>query len=147
VRHAGVQVQFDRHARPAERERVADGLVAEDVQLPHLDVRGRQAGRVFEPSRRGLRVDLAVLVSWSQQGVPARGIVVIGPPGERRDVRVGRRRAVVEHRVDEQLARHCRAFPVAAQDGEACGEAAAGAVAHDRDSFLGPPVLRAGRAD
>jgi hypothetical protein len=36
--------------------------------------------------------------------------------------RVRRRRPVVEHRVDEQLPRHRRALPVAAQDGDAGGE-------------------------
>ena len=47
MRHAWVQVQFDWHAALAEGERVADVLVAEDVQLPYLDVRGRQVGRVL----------------------------------------------------------------------------------------------------
>jgi acetolactate synthase I/II/III large subunit len=72
--------------------------------LPHLNVRRRQAGSVVKSSRHGRRVDLAVLVSCSQQGVLACGIAVIGPTGERRDVRVVRRRAIVEHRVDEKEA-------------------------------------------
>jgi hypothetical protein len=55
VRHAWSPVKFDRHACPAEGERVPDVLVAEDVQLPHLNVRGRQAGGVRQPARRRRR--------------------------------------------------------------------------------------------
>jgi hypothetical protein len=76
VRHAGMQVQLDGHACMAERERVTQAFVAEDVELADLDVRRRQAACVFQARWRGRRVDVAFFMSRSQQSVPARGIVV-----------------------------------------------------------------------
>jgi hypothetical protein len=49
VGHTGVQVQLHWHSCAAERQRVGDVLVTEDVQPAHLDVGRWKSGRVGEP--------------------------------------------------------------------------------------------------
>ncbi len=53
---AGVQGQLHRHAGPAETPGVLQALVAEDVQLTDLDVRGENTVRVGVGEPRGRRV-------------------------------------------------------------------------------------------
>ena len=60
VRHAGMQVQLDGHACMAERERVTQAFVAEDVELADLDVRRRQAACVGQAPWRGRRAGVAL---------------------------------------------------------------------------------------
>jgi hypothetical protein len=48
VRHAGVQVQFDRDAGSAEGERVPHVFVPEDIELADLDVGGWESAAVEE---------------------------------------------------------------------------------------------------
>jgi hypothetical protein len=79
----GVQVGLDGHARTAEGQRVGDVFVAEDVELPDLDVGRRQTGGVGEPGGSGRRVDRLVGDSFSEQGVPAGDVVVVAPGRER----------------------------------------------------------------
>jgi hypothetical protein len=74
VRYAGMQVQLDGHACLAERERVTQAFVAEDVELADLDVRRRQAACVCQVPWRGRRIDVALFMSRAQLSVPARGV-------------------------------------------------------------------------
>ena len=68
----------------------------------------------------------ALFVSCAEQRVPAGDVVVVGPPGKRRDVGVWRRVAVVEHRIDQQLVRQRRAPSVAGEDCQPGSQATAG---------------------
>ncbi len=60
VGDARVQVEFDGHPGLAQPQRIGQVLVAEDVQLPDLEVGGRQAGQVGR--RASYRATLPVIM-------------------------------------------------------------------------------------
>jgi hypothetical protein len=79
MRHAGAQVELYLDTGPAEAQSVGEVLVAEDVQLPDLDVGRRQLGRIGDARGCGGGGHVRAAGRVSQQGAPAGDVVVILP--------------------------------------------------------------------
>src|ERR1019366_7023782 len=73
-------------------------------------------------------------------GAPAGEVHVVGPAEKRRARRVPREVAVIEHRIDQDLARQSDPA-IARDDCRGGGNAPASAVAHDRDPLRTYPEL------
>src|SRR2546427_9511823 len=76
VGYGGVNVQLGAHTCGKEVLGVGDALVPEDVELANLDVGGRKPGEVLEPRGRAVGRDVGTARSGTQQGTPARDVVV-----------------------------------------------------------------------
>src|SRR5438128_760955 len=96
-------VKFGGGAGGGEATRIIHALVTEDVQLPHLDVRGRQARQVAGTRWCRVRGHLWAADRVAEQRVPAGVVVVVRPESERQQSRVGFEVPVVQHRIDEDL--------------------------------------------
>lgn len=115
-----------------------DALRLEDVQLPDVDVRPRQARQALGAGGRRVGADVRVgpagLVG-AQERRPAGHVGVVVPHRERLDGGDGRVVAVVEHRVDEHKAGgRWREGAVARHEGHAGGDAAARGLAEEGDA-------------
>ena len=90
VRTAGVHVELDRRTRRGDAARVRDVLVAEDVEVAHVDVGRRESGHVVGACRcRGRTARASVPIAVAEQRVPARVVVVVRPRRERRELGIG----------------------------------------------------------
>ena len=114
-----MEVEFDLHAGAAQLSGVFEALVAEDVELADLDVGGREASSVDDACWGGVRRDVMSSGCVAEQRLPAGDVVVVGPRGEGGQLGVGCRVAIVEHRIDQELAHERRAASVACDEGDA----------------------------
>jgi Dolichyl-phosphate-mannose-protein mannosyltransferase len=146
-----MHVKLGRHTGIGEPARVGEVLVAEDVEITDIDVGVGQAAEVGGACGRGVWRDLLGTCTAAEQCAPAGDVVVIGPGEERHQLGIGRGRAVVEHRIDQQLLGHGRPAAVASQQANARRKAATCAVPHHRDPgrvhserrrMLGKPLQR-----
>lgn len=54
MRNGGMQVHLDSSSRPEQTERKLQILLPEDIELPAIEVRGRQTRQVTGPQRSGI---------------------------------------------------------------------------------------------
>jgi len=135
VEGAGIDMQLGGDSLAGQAPRVLQVLLQEQVQGAGGDEGRRQTRKAFGPGRGGVGQDSFDPGLMPEQGRPAETVVVRGPDKlSRRGVRIGARAgAVVNHRVDQVLEGEPVLAPVPDQQGETCGKASAGALAHDPD--------------
>lgn len=99
-----VQVQFDGHAAGLQPRRVAQVLVAEDVEFGGRDEGGRQAGEVRRARGCAVRRHLVGAGAVPEEQVPGQGVGRAVPDADVGDLvtRSGGV-AVIEHRVAQRI--------------------------------------------
>ena len=139
MRHARVQMHFDLDVRLGQPRRELEALVPEPVEPSHVDVRRRQTAQILRP--RGCAVGRHVRLAAFpvQVSVPAHvdadDPVLHGAVQRAVRVPVARGRAVVEHRVDEQLLRDRGGVAsIACEEGQTGSEEGACAFADEDDA-------------
>ncbi len=117
-----------------EGARVRDGLVAEHLRAPAVQVRRRQPGQVRRTCRRGRRIDGVGPAALAEVRVPRDVHHLSVGDADPVELAAGHGGvAVVEHGGDEDLRRHRGTPAVASEQGDARGQPAAGALPGDDD--------------
>ena len=136
VERAVHDVEVAVHAGGSQPLRVLDPFIVEQVLGTDPDPGGREVGEILPTGRDGQRVPIGPTGIGAQVRTPPEPVGSQVPHAEVPLVDVGAgRRAVVEHRIDEQLERRVDLLPLDRQGGQRRREAAPCAGSRDRNSF------------
>src|SRR6478609_2762300 len=103
VRATRADIQLRRYAATEQIECMTNALVAEDVQLAHVDEGGGEAGEFPQPRRRRECTHAFAAPVRTKQRVPAGEVVVIAHRRIRHDLGIRFDGPIIEHRIDQNL--------------------------------------------
>ena len=132
---AGDDVEVAGDAAVAQPARVLDVFVVEEVEGADADPGRRKTGEILAAGCGRVRGDVRARDGVAEVGRPAVSVALGRPDAHLEGVQVGsRRRAVVQHGVEEQLERWADLGPVMGEQREGRGDSAARAGTADRDA-------------